>query len=141
MSQTPLPADLCARLIDAARAARSRAYAPYSGYQVGASLLTADGEIVGGCNIENAAYPATICAERAAIATAVSSGVKTFTAIAVVTADGAWPCGVCRQVLHEFAPDILVIAADASGQVVGELSLAELLPHGFNLHVSHHAAP
>jgi cytidine deaminase len=136
----PLPAELRSQLIDAARLARERAYAPYSGYQVGAALLTTGGEILVGCNIENAAYPATICAERAAIATAVSNGIQMFSAVAVVTADGAWPCGMCRQVLHEFAPDMLVVVADANGRVLGESSLAELLPHGFHLHVSHHAA-
>jgi cytidine deaminase len=140
MSQIPLRPELRTRLIDAARVARDHAYAPYSGYHVGAALLTTDGEIMVGCNIENAAYPATICAERAAIATAVSSGVQKFSAVAVVTVDGAWPCGLCRQVLHEFAPQILVIAANTDGRVVGELFLPKLLPHGFNLHVAHHAA-
>lgn len=137
----PLPPELRTRLIEAARTARDRAYAPYSCYQVGAALLTADGEIVVGCNVENAAYPATICAERAAIGAAVSNGIQQFRAVAVVTRDGAWPCGICRQVLHEFAPDMLVIAADSEGHVIGELALPELLPHGFNLHVSPHAAP
>ncbi|MHB8628314.1 MAG: cytidine deaminase [Aggregatilineales bacterium] len=141
MPQPQIPSELRARLIDVARSARDRAYAPYSGYQVGAALLTADGEIVAGCNIENAAYPATICAERAAVTTAVSDGMRSFQAVAVVTSDGAWPCGLCRQVLHEFAPDMLVIAADSDGHIVGELTLPELLPHGFNLHVSPHAAP
>lgn len=142
-SPIPLPPEVRTQLIDAARVVRERAYARYSGYQVGAALLTIDGDIVPGCNVENAAYPATICAERAAVAAAVSKGVRSFTAVAVVTADGAWPCGMCRQVLYEFAPNLLVIAADAGGHVIGELLLSELLPHGFNsdnLQIFHHAA-
>lgn len=125
------------RLIDLAVAAQKRAYAPYSNYAVGAALLVPDGRVFDGCNVENAAYPATICAERTAVVKAVSEGVRDFDAIAIVTADGGSPCGICRQVLNEFAPHIWVIVATADGSVVYEMSLNDLLPKGFgpaNLH-------
>jgi cytidine deaminase len=119
-------------LITVARNMRERAYAPYSGYPVGAALLTAYGEVYGGCNVENAAYGATICAERAAVAKAVGMGEREFIAIAVVTADGGTPCGECRQVLSEFGTDIAVVIADAQGQY-SILGMDELLPHSFQL--------
>lgn len=118
-------------LMQAALAVRQRAYVPYSGYAVGAALLTRDGQIMTGCNVENAAYSPTICAERAALVKAVSEGQREFEAIAVVTANGGSPCGVCRQVLYEFAPNLLVIIGDESGQILTEMSLSELLPRGF----------
>src|SRR5689334_4940651 len=99
------------------------AYAPYSNYLVGAALLAADGKIYTGCNVENAAYPSTICAERVAVTKAVSEGSRSFTAIVVVTANGGFPCGTCRQVMNEFAPDAQVIVADAQGNVIEECSL------------------
>lgn len=119
------------RLIAAAQDVRKHAYAPYSNYRVGAALLTADGTIFTGCNVENSSYSPSICAERTAVVKAVSEGVRTFAAIAVVTPNGVSPCGVCRQVLYEFAPDLIVIMADASGKVRAEMSLRDLLPLGF----------
>jgi len=118
-------------LIQAAIEARSRAYAPYSNYSVGAALLTSTGKIFTGVNIENAAYPTTICAERVAVFKAVSEGECKFTAIAVVTLNGGSPCGSCRQVLAEFGLETRVLIADAQGQIVQEVSVADLLPGAF----------
>jgi cytidine deaminase len=120
-------------LVAAARRARLNAYVPYSHYQVGAALLTNRGTIFTGCNVENAAYPACICAERVAVTKAVSEGERDFVAIAVVTSNGGTPCGVCRQVLNEFSPDMLVIVSDPE-QIVSEYVLADLLPDGFGPH-------
>jgi cytidine deaminase len=108
-----------------------RAYTPYSGYDVGAALLTTDGKIYGGCNVENAAYPSTICAERTALVKAISEGEREFTAIAVVTRNGGSPCGTCRQMLYEFAPDLRVILADMTGNITFDGPLTTLLPLGF----------
>ncbi|MBR6089019.1 MAG: cytidine deaminase [Anaerolineaceae bacterium] len=111
---------------------RSRSYIPYSHYAVGAALLTRSGSIYTGCNIENAAYPVTICAERTAIFKAVSEGEKDFEAIAISTADGnGYPCGSCRQVMAEFALDMTVMLADAEGKITVESSVSELLPGAF----------
>lgn len=111
---------------------RSRSYIPYSHYAVGAALLTKDGRIFTGCNIENAAYPVTICAERTAIFKAVSEGVRDFEAIAVATEDGqGYPCGSCRQVMAEFALDMDVMLADAAGNITVETSVSDLLPGAF----------
>ncbi|MEP7289026.1 MAG: cytidine deaminase [Chloroflexota bacterium] len=118
-------------LIAAARRARQYAYAPYSQYLVGAALLGANGEIYTGCNVENAAYPATICGERVALVKAVSEGIRSFKAIAVVTENGGFPCGTCRQMLYEFEPNLPVIVADAMSQVKYEGLLSDLLPGGF----------
>lgn len=121
------------RLIDAACEVRLRAYAPYSKYLVGAALLTADGEIVVGCNVENVSYGLTICAERVAIGTAVANGQREFTAMVIATANGGTPCGACRQVLIEFAPDLPVYLVNVDeGRTVTELSLAQLLPGRFD---------
>lgn len=111
---------------------RSRSYIPYSHYAVGAALLTNDGRIFTGCNIENAAYPVTICAERTAIFKAVSEGARDFEAIAVATEDGqGYPCGSCRQVMAEFALDMDVMLADAAGNITVETSVSDLLPGAF----------
>lgn len=118
-------------LVQLARQARQWAYAPYSHYSVGAALLTASGRVYDGVNVENAAFPVTICAERVAVFKAISDGEREFTAIAVVTRNGGMPCGSCRQVLAEFAPDLTIIVADETGQVIGETTLNELLPHAF----------
>jgi cytidine deaminase len=118
-------------LVEAAIAASENAYIPYSHYPVGAALLAEDGTVYQGCNIENASYPAGICAERTALVKAVSEGQRTFSAIAVVTRNGGFPCGLCRQMLYEFAPDLRVIVADFDGNISGDLPLADLLPHGF----------
>ncbi|MBI3760935.1 MAG: cytidine deaminase [Chloroflexi bacterium] len=118
-------------LIERASNARQRAYAPYSNYTVGAALLTASGKIYDGVNVENASYPATICAERVAVFKAVSEGERDFEAIAVVTSNGGSPCGVCRQVLAEFGLDTLVITADANGKIETEMTVNQLLPAAF----------
>jgi cytidine deaminase len=123
--------DLRTKLVNQAVAARQRAYAPYSHYMVGAALLTVSGGIFEGANIENAAYPVTICAERVAVFKAVSEGEKEFVAVAVVTANGGSPCGSCRQVLAEFGLDTTVIIADKDGRVVLETTVGELLPGAF----------
>lgn len=117
-------------LIAAARAARARAYAPYSRFGVGAALRTADGEILTGCNIENASSGLTVCAERVAVWRAVERGQRVFTALAVVTEGGVMPCGACRQVLAEFSADLPVAAADLDGRV-RLTTLRELLPWPF----------
>jgi cytidine deaminase len=118
-------------LIQAAQAARQWAYAPYSGYAVGAALLTASGRVYDGVNVENAAYPTGICAERVAVFKAVSEGEREFEAIAVVTSNGGSPCGACRQVLAEFGSSSVVLLANAEGQLLREMTLAELLPGAF----------
>ena len=118
-------------LIDLANEARSRAYAPYSNYPVGAALRTRSGHIYTGCNIENAAYPTTMCAERVAIYKAVSEGERDFEAIAVVTPNGGTPCGGCRQVMAEFGLDTIVLIADGKGRLIQETTVSGLLPGAF----------
>ena len=112
-------------------AVRALAYAPYSNYQVGAALLTKSGEVFSGVNVENAAYPNTICAERAAVVSAVSAGERDFSAIAVATENGGTPCGACRQVLAEFGLDIEVLLVNAEGIIVQQTTVQELLPGAF----------
>jgi len=119
------------KLVSWALLARQRAYAPYSRYLVGAAVLTADGEVVLGCNVENASYPATICAERVALTAAVANGHTSFIAMAVATADGGMPCGICRQVMVELGPDMVIYVADEHGQY-RTTSVRELLPHAFS---------
>ena len=109
--------------------AAKEAYAPYSNYQVGAALLTSEG-IYTGCNVENASYGATICAERTAVFKAVSEGQRQFMAIAVATKNGGSPCGLCRQVLREFSSDLTIIVTDFQGHS-RIFTLAELLPESF----------
>jgi len=118
-------------LIQAAIQARQWAYTPYSNYPVGAALLTASGRVYDGINVENAAYPETICAERVAVFKAVSEGEMEFEAIAVVTENGGSPCGACRQVLAEFGLDIVILIADVNGSLKAEINLADLLPNAF----------
>ncbi len=120
------------KLVEEARACLPRAYAPYSGYRVAAALLTTKGELFTGVNVENASLGLTICAERVAVTAAVAAGYRKFTCLAVV-AEGEsppLPCGACRQVLHEFAPNLQIIVAmrDKGSQV---FTLPELLPHTF----------
>jgi cytidine deaminase len=118
-------------LIDLANEARRRAYAPYSKYQVGAALRTKTGRVYTGVNVENAAYPAGICAERTAVFKAVSEGEREFEVIAVVTDNGGTPCGSCRQVLAEFGLDTIVLIANGKGGLLKETTVKELLPEAF----------
>ena len=118
-------------LIELANEARRRAYAPYSNYPVGAALRTKSGRIFTGCNVENAAYPTGMCAERIAIFKAVSEGEREFEVIAVVTSNGGSPCGGCRQVMAEFGLDTIVLIANGQGQLARETTVAGLLPGAF----------
>ena len=123
--------DLRKNLVEAARNARQWAYVPYSHYPVGAALLTDSGKVYDGANVENAAYPTAMCAERVAVFKAVSEGERGFTAIAIVTGKGGMPCGSCRQVMAEFNHKMTVIIADEKGQILKETSLEKLLPDAF----------
>jgi len=118
-------------LIQAARNARELAYAPYSDYRVGAALLARSGQVFTGVNVENAAYPTCMCAERVAIYKAISEGQRQFTAIAVVTMNGGSPCGSCRQVMAEFGLDTVVLIANSEGKLLQESTVAGLLPGAF----------
>jgi cytidine deaminase len=110
----------------------TRAYAPYSAFRVGAALLGSDGSITEGCNVENAAYPAGLCAERGAVAAAVARGVRTFEAIAIATEaeEPTPPCGICRQVLEEFAPHLQVLSITRDGREA-RWTMDDLLPRAF----------
>jgi cytidine deaminase len=122
------------KLIQAAAKARQRAVAPYSKFKVGAALLTKSGEIISGANVESASYGLTCCAERVALFSALTSGKKNFIAVAVVAraAGGASPCGACRQLLAEYAPDAMVFMADSAAlKKVREATVRELLPSAF----------
>jgi cytidine deaminase len=132
MSQR-LDATDASRLLEAARAARERAIAPFSGFRVGAALETASGEIVTGCNVENATFGLTLCAERVALFKALSEGHRAFRRVAVVAdaAEPTPPCGACRQILWEFAGDIEVVLAGPAGER-RRLQLADLLPLPFD---------
>jgi len=121
-------------LIDLANEARRRAYAPYSNYHVGAALRTKTGRVYTGVNVENAAYPATMCAERIAIFKAVSDGELEFEVVSVVTDNGGSPCGSCRQVLAEFGLDTIVLIANGKGELMKEMTVGELLPEAFQPH-------
>ena len=133
MTSTPnevtLPSD--AQLVAIAIAASKNAYVPYSHFPVGAALLTRQGQVYSGVNIENASYSATICAERSAVVQAVSAGEREF---AVVSNTAGSPCGVCRQVLSEFGLDTRVIIADLQGNIRQVLPIGELLPQAFLPH-------
>lgn len=122
-------------LRERAIAAMERAYAPYSKFQVGAALVGIDGSVTEACNVENAAFPAGTCAERAALAAAVARGVRSFRVIVIATSadDPAPPCGMCRQALIEFAPDLEVVSVTRSGKE-SRWRLADLLPHAFTPH-------
>jgi len=124
------------RLVKCALEARGAAVAPYSSFQVGAALLSADGEIISGANVESVSYGLTCCAERVALFKALTDGKRSFRAIAVVAAvkGGPMPCGACRQLLVEYAPDAVVWVADVGQpQQIREFSVLELLPHCFLL--------
>jgi cytidine deaminase len=120
------------RLVAMARESMKRAHAPYSGYRVGAALLAEDGSVYTGCNVENASYGLTVCAERVAVFRAVADGRTTFRAIAITTDDetGVAPCGACRQVLQEFAPELNVVSEGTSER--RSWSLEQLLPEPFD---------
>jgi cytidine deaminase len=118
-------------LIDLANEARRRAYAPYSKYHVGAALRTRSGRIFTGCNVENAAYPTGMCAERVAIFKAVSEGEKEFEVLAVTTPNGGSPCGGCRQVMAEFGLETIVLIGDGEGRLLQETTVGDLLPGAF----------
>ncbi len=119
-------------MIQAARQARGNAYAPYSHYAVGAAVMTKSGKIFTGCNVENAAYPSGLCAERIAIFKAVSEGERDLIALAVVTSNAGSPCGACRQVFSEFAQDDIEIAiADDTGRLHNKFALKDFLPERF----------
>ena len=119
------------KLVSLAQKVRKHSYAPYSNYAVGSALLADSGEYYEGVNVENAAYPTSMCAERTAIFKAVSNGERKIKAIAVVTENGGSPCGACRQVLSEFGEDIVVIIAKENGEVILETTLRDSLPHSF----------
>ena len=129
----PTPSALCAAAIEA----RKNSYSPYSGIRVGAALLTESGNVYTGCNIENSAYSPTVCAERVAVFKAISEGEKNFTAIAIAGGSGDEPsyefppCGVCRQVLSEFAGSELKVYLVKNENEFTTLTLADLLPNGF----------
>ena len=127
-----IAADTWRRLVDAAREVRGRAYAPYSEFPVGAALLCENGEVVTGCNVENATIGATVCAERTAVGNAIAAGQRSFTAICVVSdiSPPAAPCGICRQVLAEFCQDLPIMMANEDGEV-DFTNLKTLLPHAF----------
>ncbi|MCB0038774.1 MAG: cytidine deaminase [Caldilinea sp.] len=118
------------QLVQHALEARRRAYAPYSNYFVGAAVLAEDGVVFPGCNVENAAYPSTICAERVALTSAIANGSRRFTAIAVATSNGGTPCGACRQVMAELGLDMTVYISDEHGNF-RTTSVRELLPEYF----------
>jgi len=135
MSHDALPAndvspELIERLFESARDVATRAYAPYSNFHVGAALLTKEGRIITGCNVENSSFGVTICAERTAATRAVASGLREWTAIAIVSPTGVSPCGACRQFLAEFAPQLSVWFGhlDPSKPTVGPVSMEQLLP-------------
>ncbi len=120
-------------LIERAKLAQANAYAPYSVYQVGAALRGANGEIYAGTNVENVSFGATLCAERVAIGAMVAGGCKQLTQIVIVTKDGGTPCGICRQVLAEFAPNlsqVQILTVDQAGKST-EYKLSELFPNAF----------
>jgi len=118
------------KLIEHAYIAQKRAKAPYSNYKVGAALHVKNDIIVLGCNVESKAYPTTLCAERVAIFSALAQGHESFMAIALVTSDGAFPCGSCRQILYEYAKDISIYVSNESSNYK-KYSITELLPYPF----------
>lgn len=121
------PGDLAAQALEA----RQASYAPYSRYRVGAALLAASGKIYLGGNIENAAYPDSMCAERVAMFKAISEGERQFVALAVATENGGSPCGSCRQVMAEFALEMPVLIVNGAGTVVRQTTVRDLLPASF----------
>ncbi len=123
--------ELRQKLIETSLGARRWAYAPYSKYTVGAALLTSSGKIYVGVNIENAAYPTSMCAERVAVFKAVSEGETNFNAMAVASSNGGTPCGACRQVLSEFGLETKILVVNGNGDIEQETTVAEMLPGAF----------
>ena len=119
------------QLMVAARKARLHAYAPYSNFRVGAAVLTESGRIYPGCNVENASYGLTICAERAAVFRAITEGETRLSALALCLESAGSPCGACRQVIHEFGPGIPILICDPEGNLISETTLDRLLPDAF----------
>ena len=120
------------QLISAASEIQQRAHAPYSGFKVGAALLSTAGQQFVGCNVENASYSLTVCAEQVAITSAIAAGQTQFAALAIASAGGVTPCGGCRQVLAEFCTDLPIFLVDTNQEdSLVELRLADLLPHRF----------
>ena len=117
-------------LIKQALIAQNRAASPYSQYQVGAAILTEDNTVILGCNVESKAYPTTLCAERVAIFSAIAQGHRKFSALALVTEDGAFPCGACRQIIHEYAGNIPIYISNGSDQYITK-TISDLLPNPF----------
>ncbi len=124
----------CRTLISAAKEAAKKAYAPYSGLAIGAAVLAANGDIFTGCNVENASYGLTVCAERVAIFRAISEGVRVFTALGIFPngSSSAMPCGACRQVISEFAPQCLIVLSEEPGKS-RIIPMSKLLPEPFSL--------
>tara|TARA_B100000949_G_scaffold54613_1_gene48073 strand:- start:298 stop:669 length:372 start_codon:yes stop_codon:yes gene_type:complete len=118
------------RLIKHALTAQNRAAAPYSQYQVGSAILTEDNTVILGCNVESKAYPTTLCAERVAIFSAIAQGYRKFSAMALVTEDGAFPCGSCRQIIHEYAGNIPIYISNGSNEYITQ-TISDLLPNPF----------
>ena len=118
------------KLIKHALTARKRAAAPYSQYQVGSAILTKDNTVILGCNVESKAYPTTLCAERVAIFSAIAQGYRKFSAMALVTEDGAFPCGSCRQIIHEYAGNIPIYISNGSNEYITQ-TISDLLPNPF----------
>lgn len=131
MPEHPISDETIQKLIARAAQVRHNAYAPYSHYQVGAALLADDGTIYTGVNVENAAYPSGMCAERNAVFHAVTEGRRHFQALALVTDNGGSPCGACRQVLSEFGLDLQIFIADGKGNLREVVTLRDLLPRAF----------
>ena len=129
---SPLKSHEINRLIRAATEARDQAYAPHSHFYVGAALLMHDGEIVIGCNVENASYSMTLCAERVAAASAVAKGYRNWRAVAIASVGGVMPCGACRQFLAEFGVDIYVFVVDVIDGERRTRKLSQLLPEAFD---------
>jgi cytidine deaminase len=128
-------------LLLAARNVREHAYAPYSGYRVGAAILAADGHVYTGVNVENVSFGLTVCAERTALGSMITSGCLEIVAVAISTADGGSPCGMCRQSLAEFAPDLAkvpILCAGDDGQR-RQMTLADLLPAAFKAELKNQA--
>ena len=118
------------KLIKHALTAQNRAAALYSQYQVGSAILTEDNTVILGCNVESKAYPTTLCAERVAIFSAIAQGYRKFSAMALVTEDGAFPCGSCRQIIHEYAGNISIYISNGSNEYITQ-TISDLLPNPF----------